>query len=788
MPVPIPQAGQAAIPPATPIQQLKPKSSRDLLNETPEQEAERLRAAHERVALQRAQKQKEEEQAALRRIEEAKAADLARLEATLAAAAEKKAAGGDGQDDGEEGGRLRDKMKSFARKRSATLGGRGASPPHTSSGPAAPPGNAVELPINDLSPKKSAPNMRTPSNPPVPTAILAGGVGAGLDFDAPISAVNAATRRITVKCMQASISLPVDPSTSARKLIYSAANILSNSVAPDAAILYECYNKVGVERRVRRYERIRDILNSWDRDTAGWLELRASETGGRDKELVLEGAPRVRPQGRTVHLYHSNKRGKWTKQYCTVLSTGIVVLTKSKPTGPIRVHDKDTQQICHLSDYDVYYVTASSLKRDVRPPKKYCIAVKSQQKSTMFDKSDNFVHFFCADDRVAIEGWEDILQSWRSWHLVAEKRVHETAAPDDRTRAGKRGKPDAGKRDSVLYTLGTFEPLLGGADADPTRHAVNPENITELLSAPHEPHKRVVPFHLRHSVLLSPPGSATDSDNSSSRRRHPPPVALNKARKASPVTSPVEGSNDAAFTGGLLGRTYTVRKEKALKDAQADAGGGGNPDFQTGAFIAGGLLAAAGAPGVPSDARPKSSDGPRRALTTREPGRPTHARHPSTGRSRSASVARPSSSHHDSPFHTSGDAVPAVPRLPPGIPAPLLDLTPTFHEAPQWSKEGKGHGVAAPAGAPLIEAVRTALPAHEEKQLAMIDATTLFRREEVPRASGDFGRGSRDGGRPSGEVGRGSGEMQRARTLREREREGKVGRERAGTLRALEGR
>ena len=30
---------------------------------------------------------------------------------------------------------------------------------------------------------------------------------------------------------------------------------------------------------------------------------------------------------------------------------------------------------------------------------------------------------------------------------------------------------------------------------------------------------------------------------------------------------------------------------------------------------------------------------------------------------------------------------------------PLVDLTPKFVEAPQWSREGKGHGVAAPRGA-----------------------------------------------------------------------------------------
>jgi len=39
----------------------------------------------------------------------------------------------------------------------------------------------------------------------------------------------------------------------------------------------------------------------------------------------------------------------------------------------------------------------------------------------------------------------------------------------------------------------------------------------------------------------------------------------------------------------------------------------------------------------------------------------------------------------------------------PGLPAPLLDFNKGFVEAPQWRGEGKGRGVEAPRGVPLVE-------------------------------------------------------------------------------------
>ena len=57
---------------------------------------------------------------------------------------------------------------------------------------------------------------------------------------------------------------------------------------------------------------------------------------------------------------------------------------------------------------------------------------------------------------------------------------------------------------------------------------------------------------------------------------------------------------------------------------------------------------------------------------------------------------------------------------------PLVDLTPQFKEAPQWSKEGKGHGVAAPKGVPLVEAATGPLG---QGPTEMLGVPTIFRRE-----------------------------------------------------------
>ena len=153
--------------------------------------------------------------------------------------------------------------------------------------------------------------------------------------------------------------------TTAQELIYSATNILSGSVTPDSAILRESYASAGLERRIRRYEHVRDIMNSWDRDTQNALVLSASDSPRHDTDLWPHSAPRRRPDQFSAQLQHSHKPGRWMKSYITLLPSGQ--LYAHRKSGA-KLSDKDAVALCHISDFDVYVPVAAQLRK-LAPPK-----------------------------------------------------------------------------------------------------------------------------------------------------------------------------------------------------------------------------------------------------------------------------------------------------------------------------------------------------------------------------------------------------------------------------------
>ena len=82
-------------------------------------------------------------------------------------------------------------------------------------------------------------------------------------FDAPVSAVNAGERRVKVIYDQKLISLSVTPLTTPMEIICSASDRLAESIDPNNTLLLESFKQLGLERPLRRYEHVRDVLNSW---------------------------------------------------------------------------------------------------------------------------------------------------------------------------------------------------------------------------------------------------------------------------------------------------------------------------------------------------------------------------------------------------------------------------------------------------------------------------------------------------------------------------------------------
>ncbi|OQE23780.1 hypothetical protein PENSTE_c008G02374 [Penicillium steckii] len=473
---------------------------------------------------------------------------------------------------------------------------------------------------------------------PVPKYIGVGGGGIVPGTDAPVSAVNAGERQVLVQYSNVSNHLAVTPSTRVQDLLQAAVRELSKDIDPEKFILIESFHQVGLERSLRRYERVRDIMNSWAHDEDNRLVIVPPSSMDALAQLDSQDVPTEKPCELTVHLYHSQRPGKWDKRYVTLRPDGQISIAKKE-------NSKDSTCICHLSDFDIYCPSARAMAKEIKPPKKICFAIKSQQKSSMFLSTEKFVHFFSSNDRAVADKWFRVVQRWRSWYLVnqlgaAEQTQSETVLP---TRSGTQ------KRSQKPRKASPDAPLLDLTDSEPTRPS-------------------------RTSTDRSRPSTAKDgvSRKKTLREHTSPPSSLPQGLKLDTTTSFREADDEPLVQGvrpedveaatfsptGLLGRTYTHRRqamnerEEREKRANQDLGAGQYYQNEVPNYS-------------PHETVPQSNSRTATMVNTAPP-----------GLSRNKSVSQKQK--------------------------PLVDLTPVFHEPPQHTR--KGRGVKVGAGTQLIDA------------------------------------------------------------------------------------
>ncbi|KAI3550996.1 hypothetical protein CSPX01_01491 [Colletotrichum filicis] len=511
--------------------------------------------------------------------------------------------------------------------------------------------------------------------------IQAGGGGIVPQTDAPTSASNAGERRVTIRCMQSSISLPVTPDTTPSEILYSAANLMTHNINPQTSVVLECYFAFGLERRLRRYEPVALVMNSWDRDTQHCLLIVPGESTDKNPDLNLEGVPRtIDPPPGLINfaLYHSQRPGKWNKRYVTLLETGQMFSAKKKDA---KLSDKDAVSLCHLSDFDLYTVTEKDMLKQIRAPKKNCFAVKSQQKSTVFQNTENFIHFFATDDLKLAEDFQKVIQGWRSWYIANKivdlnKKKSSSHSGNARngtktgggglTRSGTLHRPRA-SADETPYTIGTFSPLL---DMNSFEKPIDDfgKDLDNKPTARHADHHST-PRHTQSQKVVS-------------RSRTTPNLSQPHTRR---LIDPF--AKDEFKSGGLLGQAYEGRKQQAEKAAlTAD-----HQQYAVESPFTGGHSLLGQFP------EHENNGMPQRRGTVRS-SRPTATDPMPQPRSRSRPpAARPTTSSR--PKTSDGGSSSGKREMP----QPLVDLTPKVPDLPAAWRDGQGRGVRVPTGKPLIE-------------------------------------------------------------------------------------
>lgn len=213
---------------------------------------------------------------------------------------------------------------------------------------------------------------------------------------------------------------------------------MNSPINTSASIVFECYSSLGLERRLRRYERIDKVMASWSQNTKNLLVIRHAKTPNDDKDLDFASVPRT-PLGFMLQLHHCSRPGKWQQRWITLLQDGHMIASK-KPASSFL--EKDCQRLCHLSVCDIYTAINDesttfldhrqsrsprhSPIKSLKPPKKYVLAIKSQHQPATKYEADNYVHYFCTEDPAVAGRFHDMVHAWRSWYMV---KVHKQSPP-----------------------------------------------------------------------------------------------------------------------------------------------------------------------------------------------------------------------------------------------------------------------------------------------------------------------------------------------------------------------
>ncbi|KAH6850751.1 hypothetical protein B0I37DRAFT_120675 [Chaetomium sp. MPI-CAGE-AT-0009] len=307
--------------------------------------------------------------------------------------------------------------------------------------PTSPTSTSAETPTHSIDPPQSPGINSTPDMARFPT-----------------EGENPTGKSVGVRCKGTTVTVQVTKETSAADLLLDCSQSLAKlgqPIDPDTSVVIEPCIRPGLERRLRQYELVWDVISAWDQNSTNSLIV-LSDTSDPDNELSLSSVPKSsdEPEGFVLPLHFLQRPGKWVQRYITLKENGQVVASKKQDYKP---SDKDVVRLCRLSDFDLYLPTEAEMRKQLRPPKRYCYAIRSQEKASLFLDSAHYVHFFCAEDPIVARQFRSAVHGWRSWYLVNKKlglhEKNELSSPVSLSRGdysyGSRMSTDQGSRGDI---------------------------------------------------------------------------------------------------------------------------------------------------------------------------------------------------------------------------------------------------------------------------------------------------------------------------------------------------
>ncbi|KAF8262273.1 hypothetical protein EI94DRAFT_1744007 [Lactarius quietus] len=206
-------------------------------------------------------------------------------------------------------------------------------------------------------------------------------------------------QRIFVVDLQRFNTLTMSPSTTAKEVMDALerqGQLANWAVSQD----------FGMERPIRHFEIVSEVINSWDKDKS--VNLLVAKKTPLATLLNASAIPTSSPVFSTYVEWESKPR-KWSKRWLELREQGLWLSKKD--------NGKDEIFLCSLANFDAYTVT-----RPHKPPKPYVFAVKSTDNLSFFENKADYVHLFCCSEKDGRTWLESILLA-RSYFINQDRNT-----------------------------------------------------------------------------------------------------------------------------------------------------------------------------------------------------------------------------------------------------------------------------------------------------------------------------------------------------------------------------
>ncbi|KAH9997928.1 hypothetical protein BJV77DRAFT_940943 [Russula vinacea] len=215
-------------------------------------------------------------------------------------------------------------------------------------------------------------------------------------------------QRIFIVDLQRFNTLMMSPTTTAKEVIdaLEAQGQLANWAGVGGWMLFEVSQDFGMERPIRHFEVVSDVINSWDKNKS--VNLLVAKKTPLATLLHPSAIPSSSPVFSTYVEWESKPR-KWSKRWLELREQGLWL--SKKDSG------KDETFLCSLANFDAYVVT-----RIHKSPKPYVFAVKSTDNFSFFENAADYVHVFCCSEKDGKKWMESVLLA-RSYFINQERNM-----------------------------------------------------------------------------------------------------------------------------------------------------------------------------------------------------------------------------------------------------------------------------------------------------------------------------------------------------------------------------